>query len=555
MASKCAKCQNSVHNKKSLKCNKCKKSYHVECTNRAKLCELMTPEQKKQWICSPCHSTSGNTSNVASKSIPKKMHSQNITVRKKLATSQSNRTGEADTSETKFNTDVQTCIDNTKSPSSTPELHKNGHQSSITAEVNSYLPFFETTPQTPMKSSIDTGEISQKSRNNTPSKKYVVNLPINNSFDYLSEVEDSIDDQSIDEQLYNSSSFTPKYINPGLNRSCPNLATKNSFDVEILQIKLTELQQKYASAENEISNLSSENMLLKKKLQEYQLKINKLTTICTSTSSSPTPNCSSIKKSVATRKRRQLSTDYSITDDVMPSPPVPQRATTSSRPQKAPHLAHKPLAEAVIDELRTESTHSKICLISSHGFSLGNTTRCSLDIPASETCHYRMTGGGILQLFSGLYGKLKGFTYSDFCIIYIGETDFTVTADYISLIQFVREQVQSVHHTNVIICLPTFKLHYNANMYNKRVEHFNKLLYTDNLSYEYAYILDSNKNLLYTNYMFSRVRGSINKRGLHVIQKDLTTLIGWINCSTVYDCDTRMARPDESSCDSFFREY
>lgn len=54
---------------------------------------------------------------------------------------------------------------------------------------------------------------------------------------------------------------------------------------------------------------------------------------------------------------------------------------------------------------------------------------------------------------------------------------------------------------------------------------FNKMLYSDNLIYEYAYVLDSNENLDYTFDYFMKTTGRINTYGYRTIFSDLNELI------------------------------
>jgi hypothetical protein len=73
MAPKCAKCQKNIHSKDLylLKCQNCKKIYHVDCTNRSKLYDLMTPESKTKWTCSLCSSVISKRAEVAKPQINK----------------------------------------------------------------------------------------------------------------------------------------------------------------------------------------------------------------------------------------------------------------------------------------------------------------------------------------------------------------------------------------------------------------------------------------------------------------------------------------------------
>lgn len=92
------------------------------------------------------------------------------------------------------------------------------------------------------------------------------------------------------------------------------------------------------------------------------------------------------------------------------------------------------------------------------------------------------------------------------------------------LIMLIRTNLLKVQNTNVIICLPNYKYGRNVNIFNKRVEVFNNMLYLDNETHQYAYILDSNKKLKYS-YETFRFDGSVNRKGMNLIFSDLYKLI------------------------------
>lgn len=173
----------------------------------------------------------------------------------------------------------------------------------------------------------------------------------------------------------------------------------------------------------------------------------------------------------------------------------------------------------------TLKTIPKLCLISSF-----NQNKISQKVrnhftEEHDCCHYRVPGGDILQLSRGLQEKLEHFTLNDYCIIIIGETDFTVSKNYKELVNTLKQRIMSVQHTNVILCLPTYKHSFNSNIFNNRVKIFNDLLYRDNTLHQYCFLLDSNKHLQYSYNMFSRYSGKINIRGIQIILNDLDNLI------------------------------
>lgn len=49
-------------------------------------------------------------------------------------------------------------------------------------------------------------------------------------------------------------------------------------------------------------------------------------------------------------------------------------------------------------------------------------------------CHYIITNGGTAQLINDLDTKVKNYTKSDFCVIFVGEEDFKSTKIYIDIV-------------------------------------------------------------------------------------------------------------------------
>lgn len=93
--------------------------------------------------------------------------------------------------------------------------------------------------------------------------------------------ENSFESLSLDEDI--DFMFHTLKSNPQLHRSCPNIKIDNSVSIEILEKKVSILAEKLEIAENEISNLLSENCDLKKQLSMYGTQINQLKDICKST--------------------------------------------------------------------------------------------------------------------------------------------------------------------------------------------------------------------------------------------------------------------------------
>jgi hypothetical protein len=114
---------------------------------------------------------------------------------------------------------------------------------------------------------------------------------------------------------------------------------------------------------------------------------------------------------------------------------------------------------------------------------------------------------------------------NDYCIVMIGDEDFSKTKDYVNLIYYIRDTLQQIKHTNIIICLSTYKVGNFYGMFNWRVETFNKLLYLDVMTHGHANLLDSNEKLDYDFNMFKRYFGTINHYGMNTIFQNLQDLI------------------------------
>lgn len=205
---------------------------------------------------------------------------------------------------------------------------------------------------------------------------------------------------------------------------------------------------------------------------------------------------------------------------------------------------HKETQTATNLDILTEATHTKETAdIKSRVSKYSQREKLKLDLPklcilstntqnkvltiaqdslhTSGLCHYIKPNCKITELLTDIDKKICDFTRNDFCIILIGDEDFQMTQDYFEIIKSIRELLQSVKHTNIIICLPTYKYGIAMDVFNWRVENFNNLLYMDVSTHEHAYIFDSNKDLSYDSTMFRRKSGHINNHGIRVMFKTL----------------------------------
>lgn len=197
---------------------------------------------------------------------------------------------------------------------------------------------------------------------------------------------------------------------------------------------------------------------------------------------------------------------------------------------------------------------SRLCVISNHSNHMVKLLKQELS--NASTCIYLTPGAGTHELFSGLQHKLQDFTLSDFCVIYIGDKDFKTSTNYHTLVELIQEQLSQVQNTNIIICLPTFKISEYSNLFTKRVETFNNLLYQTNLTNEFCHILDSNLHLSYERDMFSKF-GNVNRLGFRTIFNDLIHLLNALSCDLNLSQINKNIRdttlPDDPTETQFFR--
>lgn len=123
----------------------------------------------------------------------------------------------------------------------------------------------------PHPSTRDQDAYVSDQENVTFRRKHRANVTTENSFDSLSLDEDADDPTIILEGKCN------------LNRSCPTIRADNIYRMEELQKKILELSERLVIAENEITNLLTENCCLRKQISSYDARVNQLKDICRST--------------------------------------------------------------------------------------------------------------------------------------------------------------------------------------------------------------------------------------------------------------------------------
>lgn len=310
---------------------------------------------------------------------------------------------------------------------------------------------------------------------------------------------------------------------------------EESEEIRELKTQIAKLSVDLQSAHNEIDKLTLNNSELSKEISiltgknvMYKNMLSSLT--CESPSRKDKHNKDSTSNksycnindktiSVAALDQTHESSNTTVTAQIAlneKNPPTTQRKIT--KPKK------------------------KICFIS-------NYVRHNLLENIEETfvqwdyCHYNKRNANIRNLTENVEALIKDFTFEDFCVIIIGETDFNTTKNYFEIISSIRNNLKKCLHTNVIICLPSYRL--NASVYNSRIELFSNLLILDVETHKNAYWLDTNLDLdTYPN-MYHLKTGAINRKAVSNIFKNISLFMNDIkNIESTITPETRSITED-----------
>lgn len=239
----------------------------------------------------------------------------------------------------------------------------------------------------------------------------------------------------------------------GSASSLPNISNnENNEYVQELQNQIEQLTSQLNSAHEEIKNLNIENTELKKSLNVITNKnevLKKATKKLTGEVQTPrkgsqtsTPrNHSQRKPAVIKKSTETLHSNTSGNSNNFG--PGLQNTTAQKREGDGNNVTHK-------------SAKHKLCIVST------NVNNKILSIAEDtfhnfQICHYVSPNCDTVQLISDIHKKLADYNYEDYCVIFIGEEDFQRTKDYVNIIVKLREALLKVQHTNIIICVPTFK--------------------------------------------------------------------------------------------------
>ncbi|KAF9406832.1 hypothetical protein HW555_012929 [Spodoptera exigua] len=303
--------------------------------------------------------------------------------------------------------------------------------------------------------------------------------------------------------------------------SIPDSLNDDSDTINNLIEQNKKLTVELLSAHQEIENLNNENFRLKSDLQEMIRKSNTCNKIC----STPSKKCVT-----PTHKQKILNLNRDISTDIFERADSKydketQTTNTSNQTQNilASEYAHHISTSVNNQNSSTKEQNKNICMKTKERNKLciisSEKIRGSLSVTEDvfsnhfDFCHYIMPNCNVKQITSDIEQKLKGFTIKDYCLLFIGQNDVRFESEHINAINALKESLQKIKHTNVVICAPTYIR--GAPIYNFKAEMFGKLLRLDLLNNDYAYLFDTNYDLSLE--MFSNTTGKINKDGLRNI--------------------------------------
>lgn len=295
--------------------------------------------------------------------------------------------------------------------------------------------------------------------------------------------------------------------------SLPNSSLEESLSlselsekIKLLTEQLENTNQQLNIAHQEIDNLHSENYRLKMDLNKSLIIIENYKKVGIMDQIKGTPLSEKKKKN----NKSTLST---------PSKSEIISQAETKRPNREDNTNHQKSSPTVITTtLKSESNiKRKLCILSNRHYSARLRSIEATFSTDFKFSRYLSPNATIKQLVTNLQNKLSDFTLNDYCVIVLGEIDFRMNCNFVELIGIIRNAIQEINHTNIVICTPTYIR--GAPIFNYKIETFNNLLYVELQHYEHAYFFDSNDSLKLE--MFSDITGRINQRGLLNIYENI----------------------------------
>ncbi|CAD0204090.1 unnamed protein product [Chrysodeixis includens] len=332
-------------------------------------------------------------------------------------------------------------------------------------------------------------------------------------------------------ELDDSNISTDNSILDGTTSSLPCMMVDENLQLRELKNEIENLKKELAKAQGAIKQLALENSELRSTVSDMNIKYEE-----------------AIRKPCPAKQTTQSIPNEAHLPNI--------QATTT--PSAAPPQVKQPKPLCIsssCQEIKEQNTLSikelnKMCIISS------NKNNKILQIAENTVqnftfCHYIYPNCDVIKLIDNISSKITDFTENDYCVIMIGKEDFVKTINYHNLIAHIRSTLQTLKHTNIIICTPTYRYHGYSVLYNSRVEAFNNMLCNDNDTFKYAIVMDSNLKLSCNHSMFSVNKGTLNNNGMRNIFKNLNILI---KKNETNSKQNNLNKVSEDTQNIFFRE-
>lgn len=466
----CSNCKKLLPKREFLCCAKCNLMYDLDCANVSiqRFNNTMSSERKKTWICRHCirktntPSTKTPTATSTSTPIPSSINKDEVPIDTEECSSENNKvTHRKPRNLTPISRSYEDSFVQTEVLDDVPNINKSVYKSVENLQESKLVK--------DMKTELEKVKIELNSVQNELEDMILENNKLNRTINDLNRqisfLKDICKQSNPINQNNNDSSMPPQEQIRSDNHNLP----KNTADL--------------SDIDDIINSSNGNNTFMENKIQieEIERQMTKLK--------------NSLKEAQDEIARSNVAIDK---------------------------FRNELLKTRVDDQLSKYSRRSKLCIISSSGSNQITQLIANQDFGRRyEYCHYIKTGAGALQLLEGIDKKLTDFSFGDYCLIVLGEQDFNQQKDNMKLIREIRNILQKILHTNVIVLPPTYIC--GAPIFNYKVEMFNKLLYKDVNEHQYAYMLDSNRDLIYS--MFSPRTGKLNKAGMRALLFSVRNLI------------------------------
>lgn len=318
----------------------------------------------------------------------------------------------------------------------------------------------------------------------TERNKFKINIATENSFESL-ECEDTEEEAA-----------TPT-IRTHQNRSCPDIRVTEIEELTELKSKITSLEKKLLTAENEIENLSLENKMLKKEIMKYEQKTDILTNICRSTPKKKKTNTKASAKvtkleftHVEQRNKLAPSVEKNNTLEIIADDITTQHIEIiaddiTTQHSKGENEFNKPTTTHANTQPHKHSTHRVLLLADEKG----NNIRHYLQKILGENfivTSFCKPNALVDQLLDSSLALCKDFSKEDFVILLTGSNDNNPT----KLNAYTYFYIDKLCHTNVFLGEVYRNKYLNVNEINKLFNLIcNNMTHAEfiHVNYEYKY--------------------------------------------------------------------